>query len=90
MSLANVPRRLLALIALAGLAGALIAWRRFGGPILLPWLTGMALLATPAITAEFDNRYVVCAVPPLCLAGALGVQQIADLVKRHRARWSVQ
>jgi len=81
---------LLALIALAGLAGALIAWRRFGGPVLLPWLTGMALLATPAITAEFDNRYVVCAVPPLCVAGALGVQQIADLIKRLRARWSVQ
>jgi len=77
---------LLGLIALAGLAGALIAWRRLGWPVLLPWLSGVVLLATPALTAEFDTRYVVCAVPPLCVAAAMSVPLLADLAKRLREK----
>ena len=76
---------LLAIIALTGLAGALIGWRRFGAPVLLPWLTGIALVALPAITAEFDPRYVVCSVPPLCIAAAISFPELASRARRRRA-----
>ncbi|HEX6524720.1 MAG TPA: hypothetical protein VF070_32650 [Streptosporangiaceae bacterium] len=51
---------------------------RLGGPTLLPWLTGLVMLAFPAATAGFSSRYVVASVPPLCIAAALGLKQIAD------------
>jgi hypothetical protein len=69
---------LLAMITLAGLAGMATAWRRLGGPTLLPWLTGLVLLVSPAATAGFSTRYVVATVPSFCLAAALGVKQISD------------
>lgn len=68
---------LLGLITLAGFAGVIMSWRRIGGPALLPWLTGMTLLAAPAAIL-FDVRFVIPAVAPLCVAAAIGVQQIAD------------
>ncbi|MEO5875667.1 MAG: hypothetical protein ABIS86_15440 [Streptosporangiaceae bacterium] len=37
----------------------------------LPWLFSWALLFTPAITCEFDYRYVVPSIPMACLAAAL-------------------
>lgn len=67
---------LLGVIALIGLAGVIASWRRIGGAVLLPWLTGMALLLIPAFIA-FDVRYLVCAIPPLCIAAAISCQQIA-------------
>jgi hypothetical protein len=67
---------LLGLIALAGLSGLILSWRRIGGPAMLPWLTGMTLLAAPAVIL-FDVRYVLPAVAPLCVAAAIGIQQIA-------------
>jgi hypothetical protein len=39
-----VPRPLLGVIVLAGLAGLIADWRRLGGPALLPWLVGLCLL----------------------------------------------
>ncbi len=67
---------LLGVITLIGLAGLVASWRRRGGPALLPWLTGIALLIVPAAVL-WDLRFIVCAVPPLCVAAALGVQQLA-------------
>jgi hypothetical protein len=38
---------------------------------LLPWVTSVALIVTPAATAEFDYRYVTTAVSFACLALAM-------------------
>jgi hypothetical protein len=76
---------LLGLIVLLGLGGVIVAWRRWGGPALLPWLVGLCLLAAPAAIAESYPRYLVGDIPPLCVAAALGVQQTAVAVKRFRA-----
>jgi hypothetical protein len=80
-----VPGPLLGVIVLTGLGGLLLAWRRFGGPALLPWLVGCCLLATPAAIVEFDPRYLVSTIPPLCMAAAIGIQQAAAAAKRLRA-----
>jgi hypothetical protein len=86
-----VPGPLLGAIVLGGLGGLIVAWRRFGGPALLPWLVGLCLLVAPAAIAESYPRYLVSDIPPLCLAAALGIQQIAGAAKRSRAgpgsRW---
>ena len=80
-----LPPPLLGVITLVGLGGLIVAWRRIGGPALLPWLTGTVLLVTPSAIVEFDPRYLVCTIPPLCVAAALGIQQIAGLVRRFLA-----
>lgn len=63
-----LPGPLLAVIVVAG--AALIAVRR-AWPAALPWCLGVALLLAPPAVAEFDYRYVLPAVPLLCLALAL-------------------
>jgi hypothetical protein len=71
-----VPGPLLGAIVLAGLGGLIVAWRRVGGPALLPWLVGLCLLVAPAVFAESYPRYLVGDIPPLCVAAALGIKQI--------------
>lgn len=44
--------------------------QEWGGPALLPWLTGLAVLLVPVMTADFSLRYVVPAVPVISLAAA--------------------
>jgi hypothetical protein len=73
-----VPGPLLAVIVLIGLMRMAMAWRRFGGPTLLPWLTGVTLIVTPAATAEFDARYVIASIPAFCIAAAIGVKETFD------------
>jgi hypothetical protein len=73
---------LLGVITLIGLGGLIVAWRRIGGPALLPWLTGLCLLAVPAAVASFDPRDVVCTIAPLCVAAAIGAQQIISRAGR--------
>jgi hypothetical protein len=80
-----VPGPLLAAIVLAGLGGLIVAWRRIGGLALLPWLVGLCLLVAPAALAESYPRYLVGDIPPLCVAAALGIQQIAAVARRSRA-----
>ena len=62
---------LLGLIVLIGLAGVLARWRRLGGLGLLPWLVGALLIVLPPMTAGFSYRYVLAAVPAICLAAGL-------------------
>jgi Dolichyl-phosphate-mannose-protein mannosyltransferase len=44
--------------------------REWGGPALFPFLTGLAVLLVPVMTADFSLRYVVPAVPAISLAAA--------------------
>ncbi|HEY4464678.1 MAG TPA: phospholipid carrier-dependent glycosyltransferase [Streptosporangiaceae bacterium] len=66
-----LPGTLLGVILIIGLGGVVLAWRRIGGPALLPWAISVGLLVIPAATAEFDYRYVLPAVPFACLAAAM-------------------
>jgi hypothetical protein len=83
---------LLALILLAGLAGVLARWRRWGGLGLLPWLVGALLIVLPAMTAGFSYRYVLAAAPAVCLAAGLaftrgpGERSASDLASGLRGR----
>jgi hypothetical protein len=66
------------ILLLLGLGAVVRSWlaggyrRRgdFGGPALLPFLTGLAIVLVPPITADFSLRYVVPAVPAITLAAA--------------------
>lgn len=60
-------------ILLAALAGIFAAWRRWGGPALLPWTAAIALIVVPPATADFDYRYVMPAIPLACLALGLAI-----------------
>jgi hypothetical protein len=71
----TMPGPLVAAIALVGLIGLVLAWRR-SGPTLLAWLTGAVLIVTPAATADYDARYGVASIPAFCIAAALGVREI--------------
>jgi 4-amino-4-deoxy-L-arabinose transferase-like glycosyltransferase len=66
-----LPGTVYGLILLAGLFGIVRRWRRAGRAALLPWLCSLALIVSPAATAEFDYRYVTTAVPFACLALAM-------------------
>lgn len=66
-----LPGTILGVFLVIGLGGMTLAWRRFGGEILLPWSLSLAMLVIPAATAEFDYRYVLPAVPLACLATAI-------------------
>lgn len=66
------------ILLLLGLGAVVRAWlaggyrrrRDWGGPALLPWLTGLAVLLVPVMTADFSLRYVVPALPAVSLAAA--------------------
>jgi hypothetical protein len=69
---------IVAVILLLGLAGVVTslrrrAWRtgRWGGLGLLPWLVGATLIIVPPMTAGYSYRYLLAAVPFLCLAAGL-------------------
>lgn len=68
---------MLGVILLIGAAGILARWRRWGGLALLPWLVGALLLVLPPMTAGFSYRYVLGAVPVICLAAGLAVTREA-------------
>jgi len=55
-----------------------LAWRRLGGPALLPWLTGVVLIVTSAATTGYGNRYLVASIPAFCIAAAIGMKEFSD------------
>jgi hypothetical protein len=67
------------LFVLVGAVGVWLGIRRrtrvpgtgWGGLPLLPWLVGVALIVLPPMTAGFSYRYVLSAVPAVCLAAGL-------------------
>jgi len=67
------------LFVLIGAVGVWLGIRRrtrvpgtgWGGLPLLPWLVGVALIILPPMTAGFSYRYVLAAVPAVCLAAGL-------------------
>jgi hypothetical protein len=61
---------LLGVILLAGLGLLIVRFRRSGGAR-LPWFCAVTILVVPPLTADFDLRYLVPAVPLACLALAL-------------------
>jgi hypothetical protein len=66
-----LPGTVLGVLLAIGLGGMAIAWRRFGGEVLLPWSIALALIVIPAATVEFDYRYSLPAVPFASLAAAI-------------------
>ena len=86
---------LLGIIVLIGAAGVVARWRRWGGIGLLPWLVGALLILLPPMTAGFSYRYVLAAVPAVCLAAGLAfarrpgersVGALAADLRRHLGR----
>jgi len=75
-----LPGTFLLLFVVAGAVGVALGIRRktrvpgtgWGGLGLLPWLTGVALIVLPPMTAGFSYRYALAAVPAICLAAGLG------------------
>lgn len=74
-----LPGTFLLLFLVAGAVGVALGIRRrtrvpgtgWGGLGLLPWLTGVALIVLPPMTAGFSYRYTLAAVPAICLAAGL-------------------
>jgi 4-amino-4-deoxy-L-arabinose transferase-like glycosyltransferase len=67
-----LPDSVYGAILLVGLFGIVRRWRAGPGrDAVLPWLCSLAIIVTPAATAEFDYRYVTTAVPFACLAAAV-------------------
>ena len=73
----------------------LARWRRLGGLGLLPWLVGALMIVLPPMTAGFSYRYVLAAVPAICLAAGLAfarrpgeksVGALAAGLRRHLGR----
>jgi hypothetical protein len=84
---------LLFLFVLAGFGGIVLgfrrkAWRqgRWGGLGLLPWLTGVALIVLPPVTAGFSYRYSLAAIPAICLAAGLAFAGRGNLITWFRER----
>ncbi|MGD0700234.1 MAG: hypothetical protein ABSA02_10165 [Trebonia sp.] len=52
----------------------------WGGLPLLPWLVGVALIILPPMTAGFSYRYVLAAIPAVCLAAGLAFSGRGSLI----------
>ena len=90
---------LLFLFLVAGFGGIVLSMRRktkaqkekmarwgWGGLALLPWLVGAALIVLPPATAGFSYRYVLAAVPAVCLAAGLAFAGRGNLLTWLRQR----
>jgi hypothetical protein len=80
------------LFVAVGFVGVLLGARRktrqgraWGGLCLLPWLTGVALIVGPPVTAGFSYRYALAAVPAVCLAAGLAFAGRGNLITWLRA-----
>jgi hypothetical protein len=69
------PGLVFALVVLAGLAGVLRSWRRWGGMAALPWALAAVSLVSPALLTQALYRYAIVAIPLSCLAAGLAFAQ---------------
>jgi hypothetical protein len=69
------PGIVFGLVLLAGLAGVVRNWRRWGGPAALPWALAAVSVVTPALLTQSLYRYVIVAIPLACLAAGLAFAQ---------------
>ena len=60
------------LVLIAGLAGVIRGWRRWGGLPALPWAIAVTSIVTPALLTQSLYRYTIVAIPLACLAAGLG------------------
>jgi hypothetical protein len=85
-----LPGSVYGAILAVGLVGLVLKWRRLGGPATVPWLISVGLIMAPAMTAEFDYRYVLPAVPFGCMAAAMAFgtdTRMGDWVRAKGAAW---
>ncbi len=59
------------LVVLAGLAGVIRDWRRWGGLQALPWLIAAISIVLPALLTQSLYRYTIVAIPLACLAAGM-------------------
>jgi hypothetical protein len=71
-----LPPTVVGVITFMGLGGVALAWKRRGGPGLLPLLIGMILVVFPPATSGYGSRYELVGVGALCVAAALGSMEI--------------
>jgi hypothetical protein len=65
------PGPLFLAVIVAGLAGVLRSWRRWGGVAVLPWALAAVSILSPALLTQSLYRYVIVAIPLACLAAGL-------------------
>ena len=68
-----LPGPLFGLIVLAGLIGIVIPRRRSGAALFL-WVSAVIIMVVPTAEHEYTYRYVLPAVPLVCMAAALAVR----------------
>ncbi|MDH2428056.1 hypothetical protein [Sphaerisporangium sp. TRM90804] len=73
----HVPGPVTGALLAAGLAGVVIQARRRRVLALLPWAGAAALIVVPPMTADFDHRYVLAALPFAALAAGLAFARSA-------------
>jgi hypothetical protein len=59
------------LVVLAGLAGVVGNWRRWGGLQALPWTIAAISIVLPALLTQSLYRYTIVAIPLACLAAGM-------------------
>ncbi len=59
------------LIVLAGVAGVIMNWRRWGGIQLLPAGLAVVSIVSPALLTQSLYRYAIAAIPLACIAAGL-------------------
>ncbi len=69
------------LVMVAGLAGVIRNWRRWGGPQALPWALAAISIVIPALVTQSLYRYTMVAIPLACMAAGLAFVRLdAELV----------
>ena len=65
-------------VVIAGLAGLLRRWRRWGGVAALPWTLAVVSIVLPAMLTQSLYRYTIVAIPLACVAAGLAFTRAED------------
>jgi hypothetical protein len=89
------PGLLFLAAVLAGLAGVIRNWRRWGGAAALPWALAAVSILSPALLTQSLYRYVIVAIPLAALAAGLaftrpGPRPEATEPRKPQAAWEPQ